>query len=80
MTVQILRTHVFPCSLFSVQEYELPIHQEPIRYSASEIGYEIDEEELAREILALSVVELQDGSCPDTAPESFEREYLWFLS
>lgn len=48
--------------------------------SAKEMGYEIDEDELAIEMQAELPAYFQDQPMPAISPDEFETTYKWFLS
>lgn len=68
-------THI--CCFFSLPIYT-PISTSGI--SPKDMGYEIDEDELAGEMLAPLPACFQDSPAPEIDPDEFEAAYNWFLS
>lgn len=53
---------------------------EPLHFSPRDLGEEINEEELASELIASLPGDMQDPMLPAVDPEEFETDYLWFFS
>ena len=77
MNTQTFAKTTTTCSIFSLPVY-IPISTTSI--TAKEIGYEIDEDDLAREMLAPLPTSLQDQPAPQVDPDEFDKIYKWFLS
>ena len=52
----------------------------PLQVSAKDFGYEIDEQELAEELIAPLPISFPLPTPPDVDPDDFERIYRWFLA
>jgi hypothetical protein len=52
----------------------------PLQVSARDFGYEIDEQELAEELVAPLPISFQIPTPPEVDPHDFERIYRWFLA
>ena len=73
-----MQTQIIPVNL-SEFAFELPI-VEPVHADPRDYGFDIDEEELGRELLAALPSTLVDRSTPDVDVEEFETRHSWFLS
>jgi hypothetical protein len=62
---------LLPTSLTPVQ---------PILASSRDYGFDFDEEELAKELLAPLPTNLSTRSISETAADEFESCYIWFTS
>lgn len=51
-----------------------------VQVSAKDFGYQIDEQELAEEYIALLPTSFPAPNSPDVDPDDFERVYRWFLA
>jgi hypothetical protein len=56
------------------------ISEPAIVTTPKEMGYEIDEDELADEMLAELPAHFQDQPAPSISPDEFETAYNWFIS
>ena len=70
---------------YAIQYFVLPPDIEaptpqPLQFSAKDLGYEIDEQELAEELSAPLPTSFSFPNPPVVAPDDFERAYQWFLS
>ncbi len=54
--------------------------EEPIYASSRDYGFDFDEEEIARELLAPLPASLLSQAAPDVDVDEFESRYQWFLS
>lgn len=54
--------------------------QSPLQVTAQDFGYEIDEQELAEELIAPLPISFPLPAAPEVAPDDFERIYRWFLA
>lgn len=52
----------------------------PLQVSARDFGYEIDEQELAEELIAPLPISFPLPTPADVDPDDFERIYRWFLA
>ena len=52
----------------------------PLQVPARDFGYEIDEQNLAEELLAPLSISFPDPNHPDVDPDDFETVYRWYLS
>jgi hypothetical protein len=77
MITQAYTTHPLICNLFSLPEFT---PETTIKFSPKECGYEIDEDELASEMLAQFPDCPMGQTAPEVDPEEFEKIYGWFLS
>jgi len=71
-----VKTTLF-CNIFSLPLY---IPMGPIEFSPQDLGYEINEDDLASEMLAQLPDDLLGQTTPEVDPEEFESIYKWFLS
>ena len=62
--------------------FSLPfcIPKSPIEISPQEFGYEINEDDLASEMLVQLPDDLLGQTTPEVNPDEFETVYKWFLS
>jgi hypothetical protein len=62
--------------------FSLPliINRPQIGFTPKDFGYEIDEEEIAREMLLQNSNISQGSDIPEVAPEDFEATFGYFLS
>ncbi len=56
------------------------IKKKPIQVSTCDYGFDIDEDELASELLARLPNSLNEQTIPEIDPNEFETMYQWFLS
>lgn len=75
MTIQ---TPTTPVSLREFA-FALPI-AEPIQADSRDYGFDFDEEELGRELLAPLPDSLSAPSFPEVDADAFEKTFLYFLS
>jgi hypothetical protein len=70
------------CSLFSLKVFFLSAFEVSTspKYTASDIGYEIDPQDMADELAALLPVNQTPTTPLEAAPEDFEEDYGWFIS
>jgi hypothetical protein len=54
--------------------------EEPICASSRDYGFDLDEEEVGREMLAPLPANLAYHPVPEFDPDEFETRHLWFLS
>lgn len=59
--------------------FALPI-AEPICADSRDYGFDVDEEEIGRELLAPSPVEFANQSLPEVEADEFEERFAWFVS
>lgn len=52
----------------------------PLQVSARDFGYEIDEQEVAEELIAPLPISFQIPKTPDVDADDFEKIYQWFLA
>jgi hypothetical protein len=71
MTIQTLTRPATIQNLFVV----LP---EPMQASSRDYGFDFDEEEIGRELIAPLTTEYSTQRIPDTDSDEFESRYLWF--
>ena len=62
--------------------FSLPVYVSlcPIEISPQDFGYEINEDELASEMLVQLPDDLLGQTTPEVNPDEFETVYKWFLS
>ena len=78
MTVQYLAS-TFTTS--SLNDFVLAAdQQQPIRFSASDLGYDFSEEVLANFMTAPIPANLMDQPVAPVSPDEFETAYTWFIS
>ncbi|HEX6305430.1 MAG TPA: hypothetical protein VFZ76_14645 [Anaerolineales bacterium] len=80
MKIQALARPLPVCNLFVVNPSKQPRPSRPIRVSRQDLGYEIDENDLARELQAQLSDSFEDQAIPEIDPDQFESIYCWFLS
>lgn len=73
MTIQILTRPTTICNY-------LVTPLKPIQASSRDYGFDFDEEELARELLAPLPTNFSAQSIPEVTAGEFASRYLWFLS
>jgi len=77
MNTQAFTKTTFTCSIFTLPIYT-PVSSTGV--SPKDMGYEIDEDDLASEMLAQLPDCFQDKPAPEVDPDEFEAAYKWFLS
>lgn len=80
MKIQALARPLPVCNLFVVHPSKQPRPSRPIRVSRQDLEYEIDENDLARELRAQQSDTLEDQATPEIDPDEFESVYGWFIS
>ena len=65
------------CNIFSLPLY---IPMGPVEISPQDFGYEINEDDLASEMLLQLPDNLVGQAPPEVDPDEFESIYKWFLS
>ncbi len=77
MNTQTLANNTMIRNLFSLPIY---IPQSHLEISAQELGYEINEDEVANELGTQLPEKVSWQPIPEVEPEEFETVYKWFLS
>lgn len=80
MTDQILTRSRYEIQFFIVSPDDGDPAQRPLQASARDFGYEIDEQELAEELIAPLPTGILIPTLPDVDPDDFESIYRCFLS
>ncbi len=73
MTMQTLTTPVMLCNFVVASE-------EPIFANSRDYGFDFDEDELGREMLAALPFDIAVQSLPEMDADEFEERYAWFYS
>ena len=73
MTIQILTRPATICNF-------LVAFPEAIQASSRDYGFDFDEDELGRGLLAPLPANLSAQSIPEAAADEFESRYIWFIS
>ncbi len=53
---------------------------EPIYASSRDYGFDFDEDELGRELLAAFLFDIANQPLPEVDADEFEERYAWFIS
>ena len=80
MNTQTLTNPAMICNFFVVLPDENVLPEQPICASSRDYGFDFDEEELARELLAPLPASLISQTNYEVDADEFESCYLWFLS
>jgi len=73
MNTQTLTIPVMICNFIVASE-------EPILADCRDYGFDFDEDELGRELLAALPFDVANQSLPEVAADEFEERYAWFVS
>lgn len=76
MNMQTLSTPASLCEFV----FALPIAEPPIQANSRDYGFDFDEDELGKELLAPLPFTLADQHLPEVDADEFESRHLWFLS
>lgn len=80
MNTQTLTNPVMTCNfVFALPEAKFPI-ESPILASSRDYGFDFDEEEIAREMLAPLPASFADQPIPDVGANEFEQAFQYFFS
>ena len=77
MNTQTFAKTTLLCNIFSLP---LSIPMGPVEISSQDFGYEINEDDLASEMLVQLPDNLLGQTPPEVDPDEFESIYKWFLS
>ena len=80
MTDQILTKPNYTIQYFAISAQDNYPNPRPLKVTAGDFGYEIDEQELADELLAPFPDRIPKSAPPEIAPEDFEETYHWYLA
>jgi len=80
MSAQTLTKLTTLCNFVFCLPSTYPTHRQPILASSLDYGFDFDEEELGRELLASLPASLEDQPNHHVESEEFESLYRWFNS
>jgi hypothetical protein len=80
MTIPALVKPQLICHPFAFLLRPHPQSVRGLQARSQDLGYEISEDELARELCAFAAGQLVDQTIPEIDPDEFETVYQWFLS
>jgi hypothetical protein len=80
MTIPVLVKPQLICNPFAFLLGPHPRSARGLQACSQDLGYEISEDELARELCACAAGQHVDQTMPQIDPDEFETAYQWFLS
>ncbi len=80
MNTQTLTNPLMTCSSLVALPSTDNLPEGPIYASSRDYGFDLDEEEIGREMLVLLPASLVNQPVFEIAPDEFEAIHLWFLS
>ena len=80
MTIPVLVKPQLICNPFAFLLGPHPRSVRGLQACSQDLGYEISEDELARELCAFAAGQHVDQTAPEIDPDEFETAYQWFLS